>query len=302
MDLDVRTTTDLFLRNLGTEAGREKVASIGQSFIRERLREVSFARQIIPPMYVTQADLQVSVNHDGVVKIVELEPDSKAMMVNFRGKPTTNYIEGKRVELAFSTISSEEFQKTEEELLAYRMPLTQVIEQNSVLDIQKVEDEAFLSQVDAAIAVEGSGVSGQYNSAGSVPEAKLRELFNVIDSKQLQSELLLMDTTMFNRLVVDNNTNNTFGDAGLKGEIAVAGYKHGTLFGRRIIVSNKTDMLENKIYAFTAPQFMGEFCILNDTKFDIDKKRNLITFSAYESVGMIIANTKSVARLTLATE
>jgi hypothetical protein len=39
---------------------------------------------------------------------------------------------------------------------------------------------------------------------------------------------------------------------------------------------------------------------LNDTKFDIDKKRNLISFSAYETIGMIIANTKSCARLTLA--
>lgn len=298
--MDARTINDLFLRKLDSEEGMRKVAADGASFIREKLREVSFARQIIPPMYVTQQDLQVSPNHDGVVKIVELEPDSKAMAVNFRGRPTTNYVEGKRVEMAFHSISSEEFQKAEEELLAYRMPLTQVIEQNAVLDIQKIEDTAFLGQVDAAIAAESSAVSGTYDgTTGAIPETSIRDLFDVIDGNQLQSEVLLMDTKMFNRVVLGNNTNNTFGDGGLKGEVAVGGYKYPTLFGRRIIVSNKTDLLDNKIYAFTAPQFLGEFAILNDTKFDIEKKRNIITFSAYESVGMIIANTKAAARLDL---
>ncbi len=296
---DARTINDLFLRKLDTPEGLQKVAMDGASFIREKLREVSFARKILPPMYVTQADLQVSTKHDGVVKIIELEPDSKAMVVNFRSKPTTNYLEGKRVEMPFFSISSEEFQKIEEELLAYRMPLTQVIEQNAVLDIQKQEDESFLAYVDAAIAISDNAVTGSYSS-GAVPEGKLRELFDKIDGKQLQSEVLLMDTLMFNRIIVDNNTQGTFGDGVMKGEITVNGFKYPTLYGRRIVVSNKVDLLANKIYAFTAPEFLGEFNILNDTKFDIDKKRNLITFSAYETIGMIIANAKSVAKLTLA--
>lgn len=298
MELDARTVNDLFLQRLESSEGMQKVAADGAAFIREKLREVSFARKILPPMYVTKADLQVSTKHDGVVKIVELEPESKALEVNFRGKPSTNYLEGKRVELGFTGISSEEFQKAEEELLAYRMPLTQVIEQNAVLDIQKIEDTAFLRHVDSAVTLEGSAVTGSYD-AGKIPESKIRELFDVIDGNQLRSEVLLMDTKMFNKLVIDNNVSGTFGDGALQGEISVGGYKYPTIFGRKIIVSNKVDLLDNKIYAFTAPQFMGEFCILNDTKFDIEKKRNIISFSAYESVGMIIANTKSVARLTL---
>jgi hypothetical protein len=300
MSIDAKTINDVFLKRLDTDEGMQKVANEGAAFVRDKLREVSFARQILPPMYVSQADLQVSVNHDGVVKIVELEPDSKAMLVNFRGKPTTNYIEGKRIELPFHSISSEEFQKTEEELLAYRMPLTQVIEQNSVLDIQKIEDEAFLNHVDAAITASSNAITGNYDgTTDAVPEKKIRELFDQIDGKQLQTETLLMDSKMFNRLIVNNNTQGTFGDGALKGEIAINGFKYPTLYGRRIIISNKTDLLANTIYSFTAPEFLGEFCILNDTKFDIDKKRNVITLSAYETIGMVIANTKSAAKLTL---
>lgn len=298
--MDSRTVNDLFIRKLDTAEGMQKIAAEGASFIREKLREVSFARQIIPPMYVSQQDTQVSINHDVPVKIVEIEPDSKAMVVNFRGKPTTNYIEARRVELAFHSISSEEFQKTEEELLSYRFPLTQIIESNSVLDIQEIEDTAFLGQIDSAVATSSNAVTASYDTSnGSIPEASIRNLFDQIDGEQLQSEVILLDTTMFNRLMVSNNTANTFGDGGMKGEISINGYTYPTLYGRRIIVSNKTDLLEDKIYAFTAPEFLGEFCILNDTKFDVQKVRNVITFSAYESIGMVIANTKSCARLTL---
>lgn len=300
METDAKTINDLFVKKLDTQEGMDKLAMEGGAFVRDKLREASFARKILPPDYVSQADLQVSVQHDGVVKIVEIEPESKAMVVNFRGKPTTNYIEAERVELPFHSISSEDFEKTEEELLAYRMPLTKVIEQNSVLDIQKIEDETFLRHIDNAIVESGNAVPISYNSTtNQIPEDGFRQLFDKIDEKELRSEKLLMDTTTFNRIVVNNNTNDTFGDGGIKGEIAVNGYKYPTLYGRQIIVSTKTDLLKDKIYAFTDPEYLGEFCILNDTKFNIDKERNLITFSAYETIGMVIANTKSAARMDL---
>ena len=300
METDAKTINDLFVKKLDTQEGMDKLAMEGGAFVRDKLRESSFARKVLPPDYVSQADLQVSVQHDGVVKIVEIEPESKAMVVNFRGKPTTNYIEAERVELPFHSISSEDFEKTEEELLAYRMPLTKVIEQNSVLDIQKIEDETFLRHIDNAIVESGNAVPINYNSTtGQIPEDGFRQLFDKIDEKELRSQKLLMDTTTFNRIVVNNNTNDTFGDGGIKGEIAVNGYKYPTLYGRQIIISTKTDLLKDKIYAFTDPEYLGQFCILNDTKFNIDKDRNLICFSAYETIGMVIANTKSAARMDL---
>ena len=90
----------------------------------------------------------------------------------------------------------------------------------------------------------------------------------------------------------------TVGDA-VGSEVAVNGYSYATLFGRRLVVSNKVSLLDNKIYAFTAQDFMGQFCILNDVKFWIEKKKNIISFAAYESIGMGIGNSKSVAHLTL---
>lgn len=301
-NVSVRTINELFVQKLSSPDGMEKVAQEGSAFVRQKLREVSFARKIIQPQYVTRPELQRSVNHDGLVKIVDIEPDSKAMTVNFRGNPTTNYVMGERFEIPFFMVSSEEFQKTEEELLAYEMPLTEVIERNSVLDIQKIEDTAFLGQVNAAIALEeavtpnSKSITGSFASDGTIVRNDLKKLFDLLDGDELRSELILMNSTMFNRLMLYPAT--TVGDA-IGSEQHINGYTYSTLFGRKLVVSNKVSLLGDNIYAFTSQDFFGQFLILNDTKFWIDKKKNIITWAAYESIGMGIGNTRSVAKLAL---
>tara|TARA_Y100001938_G_scaffold151168_1_gene246796 strand:- start:3099 stop:4037 length:939 start_codon:yes stop_codon:yes gene_type:complete len=307
-NISAATINELFISKLNTPEGMEKVAQEGSAFIRQKLREVSFARKIINPQYVTKADLQRSINHDGLVKIVDIEPDSKAMIVNFRGNPDFRYVVGDRFEIPFFMVSSEEFQKTEEELLAYEMPLTEVIERNSVLDIQRIEDENFIDTVNASITAEGTAttVSGLYSTGaaetGSIPKDKVKSLFDLLDGNELRADTLLMDSTMFNRLFLYDAT--TVGDA-VGSEMHVNGYSYATLFGRKLVVSNKvkksdgTDLLNNKIYAFTSQDFLGQFLVLNDTKFFIEKRKNIITFAAYETIGVGIGNTKSCAVLNL---
>ncbi len=146
-----RVLTEMFSTKLGSAEGKEKIAEYGGSYIRDRLREVSFARKILPPENVTRADCQRSVNHDTLVKIVVVEPRSRAMSITFRGQPTARFIRGPKAEIAFFTISSEVFQKTEQEMLAYEMPITKIIEENSVKDIQEIEDREFTIHVEAAV-------------------------------------------------------------------------------------------------------------------------------------------------------
>jgi hypothetical protein len=295
-NVDTSMINELFVQKLDSREGLEKLAQAGSSFVRQKIREHSFARKILPPQYVTRAELQRSINHDGLVRIVDKEPDSKAMIVNFRGNGDFNYIEGDRFEIPFFRVTSQDFQKTEEELLAYEMPLTEVIERNSVLDIEAQEDGYFLQTVDAAVSGENSAVGGNYASNGAVEKEDMMKLFNVLDANKLKTEVILMDTEMFNRFIL--YTSETFGD-GLVSEITINGYTHPTLFGRRLVVSNKNDLLKDKIYAFAAPDYMGRFYILSDVKFWIDKRKNIITFSTWASIGMGLGNTKAVARLDL---
>lgn len=136
--------------NRGGEA-LEKVGEVTGLYIQDKLRENSFAGKILPPQTVTEAELTRNVNDEGLVYIDDLEPDSLAMRVNFRGEPEKTYIEGKRYEIRMSTISSDKFQKSEQELRSYRMPITKIIEQNTVKDIQEQKDKTFMQHVRAGL-------------------------------------------------------------------------------------------------------------------------------------------------------
>ena len=100
-----RMLNDLFNAKLSTAEGKEKLAQYGGAYIRDRLREVSFVRKIMPPEQVTRTDCQRSVNHDTLVKIVDIEPKSRAMAITFRGQPSARFIRGEKAEVAFFTIS-----------------------------------------------------------------------------------------------------------------------------------------------------------------------------------------------------
>ena len=300
-NISASTINELFVQKLNSPEGLTKVAQEGSAFIRSKLREVSFARKIIQPEYVTKADLQRSVNHDGLVKIVDIEPDSKAAVINFRGNPDTNYLQGERYEIPFYMISSDDFQKTEEELLAYEMPLTEVIERNSVKDIQKIEDTKFLETVEANLLSDNKSASVAL-SGSAFNKSSFETLFNYLDGNELRAETILMSSVMFNKLFMWDAT--TVGDA-VGSEVSVNGYSYSTLFGRKLVVSNKVSLLrssagKDRIYAFTGQEFLGNFFVLNDTKFFIEKKKNVINFSAYETLGMGIGNTKSMGRIEFA--
>lgn len=125
----------------------DKVAEVTGLYIQEKLRENSFARRILPPQTVTVAELTRNVNDESLVYIDDLEPDSIAMRINMRGEPDKTYIEAPRYAIRMQTITSDRFQKTEQELRSYRMPLTKVIEQNTVKDIQEQMDVKFMEHV-----------------------------------------------------------------------------------------------------------------------------------------------------------
>lgn len=136
--------------NRGGEA-LEKVGEVTGLYIQDKLRENSFARKILPPQTVTEAELTRNVDDEGLSYIDDIEPDSIAMRVNWRGEPEKTYIEGKRYAIRMSTISSDKFQKSEQELRSYRMPLTKIIEQNTVKDIQEQVDTTFMAHVRAGL-------------------------------------------------------------------------------------------------------------------------------------------------------
>jgi hypothetical protein len=327
--MPARMFNELFVQRLDSPDGKVKTAELGGSYIRDRLREVAYSRKIIPPQQVTRADCQRSVNHDTLVKIVDIEPQSKAMAITFRGQPKARFIRAERAEIAFFTISSEVFQKTEQELLAYEMPVTKVIEENSAKDIQEIEDREFTTHIEAAVqalqkeansntatalnasnlelgaVVEFSIIKGELARAADANDATIRplqkpdivNLFKLVDGNRLRAERLLMSEPDWDDILMW-----TIEDFGSKvaSETVVDGFKYNTLMGKPYVRSIKTDILRRgNVYCFTSPDFFGRFYVLNNVKFYIDKVANTITFQAWEDIGMCVVNIAAVRKLEL---
>ena len=303
-NMNPRTVNELFIQKLGDEHEKTAVEASTAAFIRVKLREVGFARKIINPLYVTKADLQRSVKHDQLTKIVDIEPDSAALQITLRGNPTVRYVEGQRFEISFFLVSSEEFQKTEEELLAYEMPVTEIIERNSVKDIQKIEDTAFMTAINTAITTSGKSTTYTPSVSGTIELGAFVKLFNLLEEANtgvnpLKADLILMNQSDWNKFSILPAT--TVG-SGVAGEQYLNGFKYETLLGKKLVVTNKGDLVPAlQIYCFAAQEFLGKFFVLEDTKFWVEKKRNLIKWSAYEMIGMGIGNVRACAKLTLTT-
>jgi hypothetical protein len=331
MSTTAQVLTELFSQRLETTEGKEKIAEYGGNYIRDRLREVSFARKILPPEPVTRADCQRSVKHDTLVKIVDVEPKSRAMAVSFRGQPSANFVRAPRAEIPFFTISSEKFEKVEQELLAYEMPITKVIEDNSVKDIQEIEDREFLIHIEAAVQalqaeanglaaapelsattlqgatppVEFSVRKGELARAAAVDGSvslplqrpDVVNLYKLLDGHRLRAEMTLLTEVDWDDIL--QWTVEDFGNR-LQSETTTDGYKYNTLLGRAYTRTIKTDLLRpGNLYTFTKPEFFGKFYVLNNTKFYIDKIANLITWQSWEDIALGIINIASVRKMEL---
>jgi hypothetical protein len=327
MGVPARVLNDMFSAKLDTAEGKEKVAQMGSVYIRDRLREVCFVDKILPPEPVTRTDCQRSVNHDTLVKIVDIEPQSRAMSITFRGQPTARFIRAARAEVPFYTISSEKFEKTEQELLAYEMPITKIIEDNSVKDMQEIKDRTFLLFTEAAVqalqvqanggsatalrastyaattkksVIKGIGAQGASSDDFTVYpilRPDLVNLFKLLDGNRLRAERFVMTEVDYDDIL--SWTLQDMGDK-MQSETMVDGYKYNTLMGRKLIRTIKTDILRvGNVYCFTAPEFFGKNYILNNTKFYIDKVANLITWQSWMDIAIAVINVASVVKLEL---
>lgn len=320
---------ELTLQHLSNPDAKTKLAAEVGGYIRDRLREASFLERVLPPQTVTRSDCQISVNHDSLVKIEHLEPRSRAMVVTFRGEPSARLLRGERVEVPFITIMSEMYQKPEQEFLAYPYPLGKVVEQNSIRDIGEIQDRQFLIYSEAAVQalqteangsttslnatalqsatppVEFSVIKGELARAASTNDAIVRpiqrpdivNLMKLLDGNRLECELILITSKD-----LDDVLQWTIEDQGSKvqSETTEKGWVFNTLLGKKLIRTIKTDILRpGNVYAYTSPEFLGRFYILNNVKFYIDKVINLIKFVAWKDVGMSIVNVASVRKLEL---
>lgn len=270
------------------DQGMTKEAGIAMSaFVRQKLREDGFTRKILEPIMVTAADLDRQISDEPTI-IVEKEPDSIAANLPFVGRPEPRYFTGSRYPATFSKITSNEFKKSKFELATYRTDIRTVLQENSVKDLQKQEDQNFYGSLMNVAQANGNF----YNIGGGLTVSNLMNATKYLLQKQLPVGCILMTQSLYADLLKQPATQ--------VGSPAASDLFRGAtgldnFYGFKIITTNKNDILpDNRVMIFTAPAYLGQNYILQDATVFLKTEADMVSFQTYESISQSIGNINGV--------
>lgn len=271
--------------------GMEKEAGVAMSaFVRQKLREDGFTRKILQPIMVTAAELDRQVTEEPTI-IVEKEPDSVAVDLPFLGRPEPRYFTGVRYPVTFKKIQSAEFKKSKFELATYRTDIRTVLQENSVKDLQKQEDAGFINSILAVAQANGK----MYSVSGGFTIPNLMEGIKYLAKAQVPVGTILMTQSMYADLLKQPSTQvgSPAASSLLMGERSLDNF-----YGFKIVTTNKNDLVpDNRAFFFTAPQYLGQFYLLQDATVYLETKADMVSFTTYAAPGIGLGNINGVVTL-----
>ena len=306
-DNETKLTNETFLSYLETPGMEKRALDAVVDYTRYRMREEGFYRRILPPVQVSNDDLDQKVDTDKPVKIIEREPDSPAAIsIPFNTLPMNLYVRGQKYRVTFDRIVTPRFTKDVDELRTYRMDIRQILSDNAIKDMLAEEDRKFISACNAAMGsaadatVTQSGLVQWETIYGGITRDTLQDAFKILPRTISRLEV---GTCLVNNLTIRELMK--FGREEMGGDFSQDVFKNGwseqNFMNARWIISIKQDLVPtDSIFMFADPKFLGKSFILEDTTLYVDRKAYMLEFFAYETLGGAIGNTNAVARVDFA--
>ena len=306
-DNDTKLTNETFLSYLETPGMEKRALDAVVDYTRYRMREEGFYRRILPPVQVSNDDLDQQVDTDKPVKIIEREPDSPAAIsIPFNTLPMNLYVRGQKYRVTFDRIVTPRFTKDVDELRTYRMDIRQILSDNAIKDMLAEEDRKFIEACNASMGnsadatVTQSGLVQWETIYGGITRDTLQDAFKVLPRTISRLEV---GTCLVNNLTIRELMK--FGREEMGGDFSQVVFKNGwseqNFMNARWIISIKQDLVPtDSIFMFADPKFLGKSFILEDTTLYVDRKAYMLEFFAYETLGGAIGNTNAVARVDFA--
>lgn len=284
--------------------GMEKTAvDAVNDFTRTRMREDGIYRRVLPPLPLSNDELDRQVDTDKPVKIVDKEPDSPAAIsIPFATLPTNFYIRGPRYRVMFDRIVTPRFTKDVDELRTWVMDIRQVLSDNAIKDMLAEEDNKFIGAVNTALiaadtAVPTSGVAQWQTISGGITRETMQDSFKVMPSTPFHLEVhtvLINNVTI--REILKWGRDEVGGD--FSQDLLKNGWSEQEFMNARWIISIKRDLIpDNTIFQFADPKFIGKSFLLEDTTMYIKREAYMLEFFAYETLGGSIGHTGGLARV-----
>lgn len=281
----------------------KEAADAVNDFTRTKMREDGFYRRIMPPLPITNDELDRQVDTDKPVKVVDKEPDSPAAIsIPFATLPMNLYIRGRRYRVMFDRIATPRFTKDVDELRTWIMDIRQVLSDNAIKDMLAEEDGKFIRAVNSAIVGPGltvptSGTVQHEVIAGSITRDTLCDSLKVMPNTPSNLEVHLVLVNNITIKEVMKFTHNEMGGT-ISEDIIKKGWSLQEFLGCQWIVTIKKGLVPtNTMYHFADPKFIGKSYILEDTTMYIRREAYMLEFFAYETLGGSIGHTSGLARV-----
>lgn len=283
-----------FVRKL--DEGRTKEAEMeGSAFIRQKIRQESYAREVIEPIMLQDDELDRDESTDQPKKIVEKEPDSIATFVPFSGTAPQRWFSGPRFAVYFGKTESERFKKNKFELMTYQNDIRKILSDNSVKDMADQEDIKFTTTVNQILAANPT----QILAAAAFSSSAFKRSFQLhVDRYQPIGKLLMTKSLYYEALDLPATA--------VGNDVATKHYNEGIeseekLWGIPVITTIKKDIINGQnrrsAYLFSPQEWLGVFFLLQDATLFIKQEADIIEFWSYACLGIGFGNNKGIGRI-----
>ena len=300
---ETRLLNETIFEQLSTPGMEKQAIDAINDFTRTKMREDGFYRRIMPPLQISNDELDRQVDTDKPVKVVDKEPDSPAAItIPFATLPLNTYIRGPRYRVMFDRIVTPRFVKDVDELRTWVMDIRQVLSDNAIKDMLAEEDSKFITAVNATMI--GPDVPVPYNDgqvqwetiAGGITRETLLDSFKIMPKGPSHLEV---HTVLINNVTIKEVMK--FGRDEMGGDfsqdIMRNGWAESQFMGARWIISIKRDLVpDDSIFMFADPKFIGKSYLHEDTTMYVKKEAYMMEFFAYQTAGGSIGHSGGLAR------
>lgn len=282
-----------------------------EDYVKMRLYEDGFQRNIQPMVKVDASDLDNQVDTDRPCMVLEKEPNAEAAYsVPFATLPIGAYIKGPKYRVMFDRIMTRRHRIDVDLLLTYRMDIKKIFEDIMLKKIQDEEDRKYLSVANYILTQGENDFNAIYDSAHQNENARNAGIGNVSQNvtyatmdreslTEMTKGLPYTDNALNPSMALVNNItvrdicklsrDEIGGD--LAEELFINGFSEQRIMGLRWLVTIKKHLVHtNTVYQFAEPKFLGKSFALRDVTLSSKAEDMWIEFFAWESIGGAIAN------------
>lgn len=259
-----------------------------------RQHESSSLDKIMVPKPLTISECQRDVNTDSAYALEEIaEEVDVAMILDWLGQPTGQYLQGERYIIPLIVISSPRFWKTLKQIRVYEHPFTEFIERSASNEIFREKDQYFVDLCDTAITA--TGKLHTTTTVKDLTREDFKELFNLLDGDELQSKKIWMRLDDFNELLTWKSA-----DLDIKaGDTAWNGIQTATILGREVIVTIKNVFDKGEMFCFCDEKYLGKHYRLEDLKFELEKRFGIVQFQSELEMGVNFGNVYGLSKMVV---